>query len=219
VSLRELTSGEAFKEKLHSSPKTKNVTFNVSFTAPSVIVLGQEVPLKLAIHPNPSSTDLENYKLQPSLTLKDYSVSMEGRWVVRADFALFVSSSDQRGQCGKVVEVSKGTDSIPMTLDEAITLDTITLDPMTFAPTFKSFQMTGNWSLRVKARVICAGKEFTVFIPSERVTLLSPKVHPDKLGSAPAYDEVVAPSEGKGKLPAYESSSLATDTKNPFGPS
>lgn len=114
------------------------------------------------------------------------------------------------------MEVSKGMNSVPMTLDEAITLDTIRLDPTRFAPPFKSFQMTGSWSLHVKAKVICAGKEFIVFFLLESVMLLSPKIHSDMLDSAPDYDKVVVSSNGEA--PAYESSNLATDMKKPFNP-
>ena len=114
------------------------------------------------------------------------------------------------------MEVIKGTDFVPMTLDEVITLDTIKLDPTRFAPTFKSFQMTGSWSLHVKAKVLCAGKEFTVFSLFEREALLSPKIHSDTLDSAPDYDKVVVSS--KGEVPAYESSNLTTDMKKAFNP-
>ncbi|KAE9370000.1 hypothetical protein N431DRAFT_469874 [Stipitochalara longipes BDJ] len=216
ISLRELTTGEAFKEKLHPSPKTRTVTFNVSVTAPTVIVPGEEFPLKLAIHPDLSSNDHGNYKQLPSLSLKEYHVSVQGRFLVRCDYTMFVRSNDEVGQCEKVVEVSKGTDSVPMTLDEAITLDTIMLDPVTFAPTFQSFQMTGSWSLHVRAKVLFAGKEFTVFILFDKVTLLSPKVRADMLGPAPDYNTVVASS--KGEVPVYESSNSTTDMKKPFNP-
>jgi hypothetical protein len=185
-------------------------------TAPTVIVLGQEFPLTLAIHRNSSSNDHDNYRLLSPISLKEYSISVQGKFVVRADYAMFVRTNDEVGQCEKVVEVSKGTNSVPMTLDEAITLDKITLDPTIFAPTFKSFQMTGSWSLHVKVKGLCAGKEFTVFILFGSVTLLSPKVHSEMLDSAPDYDKVVVSS--KGEVPAYESSNLATDMKKPFNP-
>ena len=214
VSLRELTSGEAFKEKLHSSPKTRTVSFNVSMTAPTNIVLGEEFPLKMAISPDPSSNDNDNYKLPSSFSLKEYSITMQGRFAVRADFKLFVRPYDEVAQCEKIVEISKGTESIPMTLDEEVTLDTVVLDPMTFAPTFQSFQMTGSWALHIKARVMYAGKEFTVFMVLKGVRLLSPKVASDLLGSAPEYDKVVVPS--KGEPPVYESSISTSEMEKPF---
>ena len=211
-----LPTGEAFKEKLHPSPKTRTITFDVCVTAPTVIVLGEEFSLTLAIHRDSSSNDHDNYRLLSSLSLKEYSISVQGRFVVRAGYAMFIRTNDEVGQCEKIVEVSKRTDSVPMTLDEAITLDTVKLDPTRFALTFKSFQMTGSWTLHVKAKVMCAGKEFTVFILFGSLTLLSPKIHFDMLDSAADCDKVVESS--KGEVPAYNSSNLATDMKKSFNP-
>lgn len=194
VSVRELTTGEAFKEKLRLTPKTRTVTFNVSVTAPTVIILGEEFPLRLAIHPDPSSNDSDNLRPMISLGLKEYHVSVQNKSTVRAAFTMLNRSNDEVGFCGETVEVSKGMDSVPLKLDEEVTLDMITLDPARFAPTFKSFQMTGNWSLHVKVKLMCAEKEFTVFLLLEGITLLSPKVHSKALGLLHEYPDKVLES-------------------------
>jgi hypothetical protein len=146
-------------------------------TAPTVIILGENFPLRLAIQSDPISNSSEKFRPAISLSLKDYIISIQDKSAVRATCSRLDRSNDEVGFFGETVEVSKGTDSIPLTLDEEITLDLIRLNPARFAPTFKSFQITGNWSLHMKVNVICAEKEFTVFLLLDGVTLLSPKVH------------------------------------------
>ncbi|KIM96965.1 hypothetical protein OIDMADRAFT_183026 [Oidiodendron maius Zn] len=196
---RPLTSNETFKEKFHRHAVNHTISFSLSASVPTAIVIGRPYAVEITL----LSTDVESGHSAPEFQFSNYWLILKGRTIIRAPGILSATTSSLQED----ITLGHGSIKCRLPLNKPLVVNGMfPSNPSYIPPNFSSFAMQKSYGLELKGTVSCLGEDSEFKIHWPRVTLYPARME-DGIEDAMKSIESGARDMGlddQSGLPAYE---------------
>ncbi|KAL9098782.1 MAG: hypothetical protein Q9163_005618 [Psora crenata] len=202
----------SFKDKLKGLYTTKLpvARFSLKVLLPKVAILGQALPLFLAVQHDIEASSAPS---PPLIHLRKVSIGLRSRTYIQCIRNGIFHEGDQRRAWSETVvlascDFSLHMDQAPLVnerLDIRHILDTTI--PKSYTPTFSTFNIRRDYALLIKATVVCAHKTLKTEWTNDSFTLLAAEYAAKETQAASARDVGPLPVTSVSQdevAPAYE---------------